>query len=29
MKNRLDTDGLAVILFLMVCVVVIFIERLT
>jgi hypothetical protein len=29
MKSKLDNDGLAVILFLMVCVVVIFIERLT
>jgi len=28
MKNKLDNDGLAVILFLMVCVVVIFMERL-
>ena len=29
MKSKLDNDGLAVILFLMVCVVVIFMERLT
>jgi len=28
MKSKLDNDGLAVILFLVVCVVVIFIERL-
>jgi hypothetical protein len=29
MKNRLDTDGLAVILFLVVSVTLIFVERLT
>jgi len=29
MKSKLDNDGLAVILFVMVCVVVIFVERLT